>query len=1152
MKKHFQTTQCLQLFMKISLLQLLFAVIFTQGVTARDSLAQDDLLTIKVNLQVENQDYRTVLLQLEKVAGVHFTYRAKLFDIHRKVSLSATNEALSQVLDRLFRPLNIGYETLGKQIILSPQKEPLPPAGNSSVISPDEPEDRSITGTVLASDTQEGLPGVSIVVKGTTTGTTTDGNGKYKITVPEGSTLIFSFVGYTTEEIPVGNQSVLDVQLVLDINSLSEIVVVGYGEQKKANLTGSVATIDPKVWANRPITNSTQALQGVPGVFINQTKGRPGAEGATIRIRGVGTLNNSNPLVLVDGIEFPLGDVNPSDIESITVLKDAASAAIYGNRAANGVVLVKTKTGKQGKFQVDYNVYAGSQQATQFPDAVSNAVEYMTNKNQALANEGKPAEYSQALIEEYSAGTDPYIYPNTNWFEVMFRKAPIQEHNLRFSGGNEKTLFSVSMGYLNQGGIMINTWAKKYTLSSNITSDITSRLKIGASLLGTYWVDRESAYTADEGNGEGGIMGLTYRGLPMQAPYAQDGSYADHWVRVPGHNFFRNPLALSYEGFRRNTSLRTLANFFAEYKLPFNLRYRITASANLRYGIQKFAYPQIDLTNTKTGTIAPMGNIPARGVRQTSLETVNLTNFHTLNWDKKLGSVHNLTGLLGFSVETFHNGTFTASNQGYLSNELTELNAGSTTPLVGGTSSKSRLLSYFGRANYDFAGKYLAEANFRYDGSSRFAKGNRWGFFPSLSVGWRISEEAFLRNNRIVSNLKLRASWGRLGNQLITLFSYADAVAVGQSNAQSNFQNEQGFQSPTYNNNYSFNNTILSGAAIIQLSDPNITWETTSMTDIGLDAGFFNNRLTLELDWFDKRSSNILRQISVPAQVGNLLGPYQNIGSVSNKGFEVTAGFRSTVGQVGYNVGGNVTYIVNKVVDLRGQRYFSLNNSRIIQEGSPIDAFYGLQVEGIFQSEDEIKNHAFQNKVTVPGDLKYRDIDNNNIIDNNDRVVIGNSIPKFTYSFSLGADYKGIELSTFFQGVQDVDTYVSGNLAQPFRNGAGVTSEWLNDSWRPDRPNAPLPRLTTATGYPQNFQTADFWVQDASYLRLKNIQLSYSLPVSLVQKVKLSRVKVFVNAQNYLTFTKFKLGDPERELTRGDLIEYPNYKTLSGGLNLTF
>ncbi|WP_207531865.1 SusC/RagA family TonB-linked outer membrane protein [Desertivirga arenae] len=987
-----------------------------------------------------------------------------------------------------------------------------------------------LSGKIIDAKTKEALPGVSVHIKGTTHAVTTDINGVFRFVTGQKLpyTLELSFIGYEKKETEVNTANAV-IELSEQPSQLNEVVVVGYGSQKKVNLTGSVATLDSKVLANRPITNSTQALQNLPGVFTNQTKGRPGADGATIRVRGVGTLNDSNPLVLVDGIEFPLGDVNPNDIESITVLKDAASSAIYGNRAANGVILVKTKTGKKGGFRLDYNFYTGSQKATQFPDAVTNSVEYMEGKNRALANEGKPAESSQALIDEYKAGTDPFIYPNTNWFDVMFRSAAIQEHNLRLSGGSEKTSFSVSLGYLDQDGIMIQTNGRRYSLNTNITSDINKRLKIGANLIGNFWSNRESAYTADDANGEGGLMGLIYRGLPMQTAYAQNGTYADQWIRVPGHNFFRNPVALSNEGYRKDNQFRTLANLFAEVQLPWNIRYRTTVGANLRYEIEKYNYPQINLTNTKTGVISPIGNTPLRGIRQISTNDINLTNFHTLNWDRKFAQ-HSIGALAGFSVETFNQGKFSAYNQGYLGNELEELDAGSTAQQVTGTTEPVKLLSYFGRLNYNFSEKYLFETNFRYDGSSRFGKGNRWGFFPSFSAGWRISQEEFLKDVAFISNLKLRASYGKLGNQRIGLFRYIPTFGLGQ--------------------NYNFNGTTVGGAAITQLNDATISWETTKMSDIGLEGSFFKNAFTFEIDWFNKITDDILRQTTIPAQVGNLTGPLQNIGKVSNKGIEVTLGYKNKIDQFRYGIDANVTYLTNRVVSIRGQRYFSGNT--VIEEGSPIDSFYGLEALGIFQSSEEVAASPFQNAGTKPGDLKYRDIDGNNVIDNNDRVAIGNSIPKYTYGFSLNAGFKGFDFSAIFQGLEDVDTYLTGNLAQPYKNGAGVTREWLTDSWTPENPNARLPRLTTSNGYPQNFLTSSFWVRDASYLRLKNVQLSYTVPKRISSKAGMSTLRIYVNAQNYLTFSNFKFSDPERLLTRGDIIEYPNAKTITAGVNVSF
>ncbi|MBD2756807.1 SusC/RagA family TonB-linked outer membrane protein [Spirosoma validum] len=983
-----------------------------------------------------------------------------------------------------------------------------------------------LSGTVVDAENGQGLPGVNVVAKGSSRGATTDGNGRYQLSVSDASAvLVFSYVGYTSQEITVGSQTTIDVRLVSDNKNLSEVVVIGYGTQKKVNLTGAVSTVDAKFLSNRPLTNATQALQGVQGVYVNQPTAQPGGDGATIRIRGLGTLGNNDPLVLVDGIAYSLRDVNPNDIATISVLKDAASAAIYGNRAANGVVLITTKSGQKGKARVDYSIYQGVQQVTYLPDAVFSSVDYMEGKNRALVNEGKQPEYTQTMIDAFKANpTDSDRYPNTNWFDVLFRKAPIQEHNLRFSGGSEKTTYSLSLGYLNQQGIVIGSKANKYSLGSNISTDINNRLKVGFNVQGTYWERNEPVV------GNAYLMNLSFRALPTQPDLLSDGRYGDTWVRTGGHQVFRHPRALATEGSNTVSSLRTLANVFAEYQLPANFRYKISLAANYYSELRsRFVpvTPQYDPVNNVTNSI-DYGGIPRSAYRLQNNE-LNLTMFHTLTWNQSFGK-HNLSGLLGFSAETFKNSNFSAYREGFLDNSLTELNAGTLNPQVTGTSALYKLVSYFGRANYNYDERYLLEANFRYDGSTRFAQGNRWGIFPSVSAGWRINEEAFLKNASYLSNLKLRASWGQLGNQAIDNFSYVNAIDIAQ--------------------NYSFNNTVSNGTAVNTLSDPAISWETTTISNIGLDAGFFNNRLTAELEYYVKKTSGILQRVTLPAQVGALTGPVRNIGDVENRGVELALGYRSKLGSLEYNVGGNVTYNQNKITNLGGQVLYGTNT--ISQEGYPINSWYMLDAIGIFQNVDEVKASPVQNAATQPGDIKYRDVNGDNKIDNNDRIITGTTFPKYTYAVNVGAQWKGFDFSALLQGVQGINTFPTLNYSQPFNNGAGVTRNWLTDSWTPDNPNASLPRLTTSNGYPQNFQASTFWLYNLSYLRLKNIQIGYTLPKALTQKARISSVRVYANAQNLVTWSPFKLADPERTINTSTLYEYPSASTITAGLNVSF
>jgi TonB-linked SusC/RagA family outer membrane protein len=1126
-----RTKQLIFVIMRMTLPQITAILLFWGIAQAHPTEAQE-ILDKTITLKVEQKSLKDVLVRIEKETQIKFVYSNKIVQISQKVSIEATSEKLSVVLQTLLSPLKIGFEVVGKQIVLKKETE-RKPNFSFSRDNPLEISQIKVAGTIT-DENGVALVGASVLLKGTTTGTISDVEGKYAINIPDDKAqsgiLVFSYIGYVLVEKAINNQAVIDVALQSDVKALQDIVVVGYGTQKKVNLTGAVVSIDQKFLSNRPITNSSQALQGLSGVYVNMSGGRPGADDATIRIRGVGSFGtNNNPLVLVDGVEYNLRDVNPADIESITVLKDAASSAIYGNRGANGVVLIKTRGGEKGKFRVDYNAYVGTQQATTFPDVVTNAVDYMEGKNLALKNQGSPAEYTQALIDEYKAGNDAYIYPNSNWFEIMFRSAIQQEHNLRFSGGNDRTTFALSLGYLNQDGILLGSDAKRYSINLNIASEITSSIRVGGSILANLWDYRESAYTANDGNGEGGLMGLIYRGLPMQTSLLADGSYADQWVRVPGHNFFRNPYALANEGFRENDNFNTIFNLFAEVKLASNLKYKITVAPNIIYGTQKYNYPNISLQNPKTGVIMPMGNIPLRGVRQELSNSINITNFHTLTWNKTVGN-HAFDMLSGMSIEMFGNQSFFATNQGYFANEISELDAGSANPQVGGVSSQSRLMSFFGRVNYVLKDKYLFEANFRYDGSSRFAKDKRWGFFPSLSAGWRLNEEDFFKNIKFLSNLKLRASWGQLGSQPQQLFGYIESITSGI--------------------NYSFNNALATGGAITQVAEQNLTWEKTTMTNFGVEFGFFDQRLTGEVDWFDKTTSGILRQVNVPQQVGNLIGPVRNLGKVQNQGIELTLNWRDKIGSFNYNLGGNLLYITNRVLSTNGQQIF--NGSRVIFEDYPIDSYYGLRAVGYFQNADEVKSAPFQNTATTAGDIRYQDLNGDGRVDNQDRTVIGNTIPKYTYSFNLGTDYKGFDFSMLFQGVAGLQNYVNTNLGFPYRNGAGVTKDWLTESWTADNPNAKYPRITTSSGYPQNFQVSDFWLRNASYLRLKNIQVGYSLPEKLIKKLNISKFRVFINGQNILTFTDFALGDPERNVANENIIAYPIAKTITGGLSITF
>jgi TonB-linked SusC/RagA family outer membrane protein len=1077
---------------------------------------------------MKNSSIEKILQTIEEKSEFYFLYNSKLIDVDRKTDIRAHEESIASILTRLFGAENVEYEVRGTQIILHPKG--MNRSASELITNVQQQQRKQIAGKVT-DERGEPVIGANIIEKGTTNGTVTDIDGNFSISLEEGAALQISYIGYLEQEIPTTGKTSLNIILREDTRALDEVVVVGYGTQKKVNLTGAISTMDARELENRPITQATQALQGVQGVYVNQAGGQPGADGATIRIRGQGTLNNNNPLILVDGIEYELNAINPNDIESISVLKDAASSAIYGSRAANGVILVTTKKGKKGDFRIDYNNYFGMQRATYLPKFVYDPILFMEMRNQAQINEGKlVVDYPQSTIDEYRQGmeTDPYMYPVNNWLDIMYNDAFMMEHNLRFSGGDDRYNYSLSVGYGTQDGVLRGTDSDRYTIGLTTSAQMNERLKVGMNVHGLYRVVNQPVA------GVANLVEMTYKAQAFHPTYLEDGRYADTFIRTPGHNIYRHPLALADEGENQQQRMRILANLHTEYKLPFDIVYNLNIGITKNDMITSRFAP--DIYEYQVKTMAPVrvvyDGVNTRHTRKTDDNDMNKTLFNTLAWGKLFKDRHDVKLLLGYSYEDFFTSNFFAQREGYLGNELHELGAGSSNPTVGGTSLKNVLMSYFGRINYNFNERYLLEANFRYDGSSRFAKGNRWGLFPSFSAGWRLSEEAFMKEYNWLDNLKIRASWGQLGNERISMFRYVDLISLGE--------------------NYPFNGTVSSGAAVTAYNDPNITWETTTMTNVGFDATMLNGRFDFNFEYFNKRTSDILREVELPQQVGSLTGPIRNIGTVDNKGFELGLKYRDKIKDFRYEVYGNLTRVKNEIVDLKGQTI--INGMHILKEGYPIDSYYMLHAIGIFQSQEEIDNSPVQTSATKPGYLKFEDTNKDGKITEDDRQILGGVIPKFTYSFGINLSYKRFDLTTFFQGVTDVYTYGDRIGATPLWFGCGLPERWLTDAWTPERgASATLPILTTYEGsLNENFRKNDFWLRNASYLRLKNIQLTYTVPDRILKKLMLRNLRLFVNGQNLFTFSPMKEFDPEKNLKGDTFYSFPSVKTFTGGINVTF
>jgi TonB-linked SusC/RagA family outer membrane protein len=982
------------------------------------------------------------------------------------------------------------------------------------------------------------MPAVSVSLAGTTQGTTTDVNGSYKISAPENATLVFSFLGYEKKTIKVTGSWDGNVVMAPDTKArdLNEVVVVAYGTQKKVNLTGSVASIGTKELQDRPVTNLNDALQGtMAGVTVTTTGGQPGSTG-NINIRGLGTMGNTAPMVVVDGIIGNLSDVNPNDVQSVSVLKDAASAAIYGSRAANGVILVTTKRGKSGRMQVNYNAYAGKQKATNLPDFLP-SWQAATLYNQALANEGQTPYWTDNDITLFKNQTEPDTHPNTDWQGFLYKGSGFQQnHAVNISGGDDKTQYAFSLGYFQQDGIIQKSNYKRYSTRMNINSAITKNFSVNANLSFLY-----APTQAPDGLGGGDIGGIIGTTAAMNSTVVnqyQNGVY--------NYLSFGNPISwLNSPGFNNNQRSLFTGNAGVDWELIKGLHFK--PSFSYRYE----ADPAQEFKPADTYYDPKNPTVPLTTISQSSLSNTNALNYYynlqaLLEYDRHFGK-HSINILAGSSQELTTYQYLYAYRQNFLNSSLSQLNAAPSLGQQGsGTSTQLALLSYFGRARYSYDDKYLFEANLRDDGSSRFTNGQRWGLYPSLSAGWNISKESFFGSlSNSISMLKLRGSWGKLGNQTIGI---PPNLGIGAP--------YPGISVISSGQNYSFNQTLAPGIALNNGANAAVTWEKATTTDVGLDLGLLNSKLNFTADYFVKNTSNILWQLPASSIYGFSV-PYQNVATMRNSGWELGVTYNDKIGNVSYNIAVNASFIANKITDLAGTQ--DIPNGRVV--GYPDHSFFGYQVEGIFQTQQQVNDHAKQQGgVIAPGDLMYKDVSGPNgkpdgVIDGNDRVYLGSPFPKTTFGFTLGASWKGISVSGFFQGALGVKNYVQGfELGSLQQANIGNPTSALLDAWTPSNTSATFPRLwsTFTQNNPQN-NVSSFWVRNASYLRLKNLLVSYSLPSKSLAKLGVKGVRIYYSGQNILTFTSFyKWVDPETTTGNNAYGSYPQLKTNTLGLEVTF
>ena len=1004
----------------------------------------------------------------------------------------------------------------------------------------------TISGTVTSADDGLPLPGVSVVIQGTTQGTSTDLDGNYSISVQQGQTLLFTSIGFKDQMFTVGGGSRIDVAMETDAVMLEEVVAIGYGVMKKSDLTGSVSSVKADQLQRSPAANLDQALQGLAaGVTVNSGSGQPGAA-AEVRIRGIGTVNNSAPIYVVDGmIVDDISFLNPNDIASTEILKDASATAIYGSRGANGVILVTTKKGgTDGKINVTIDMYAGVQSAwrhldlmgaSEFAHTLASLSVNAANQLNVLDNDGLDAWLRQYYIGKsgsYPTNLD-YSTVDTDWQDEVFRNAAIQNYHVSVSGGNEKTQWTMSGGWFSQDGTIIGSDFERMTIRANSAHKIAKWLKIGENLTFT----RSEGRNAMNNNSNPGASILSAAIAmapwdPARYPHgSKNASGEDLSGRISAASNFKNvtnPLSMVYNSEPSDKTERWLGDVFLELTPVKGLTFRSDVSldlTNIRHSLFQSAYEYSSFDKREKNFIERS---------MTRYSTVMLEN--TLTYARDIRK-HSFSAMVGQTLEEYNYYSMGGSGSSILNPEeknwylsqATEDQAKATD-----SASRTRRLSFLGRLHYSYDSRYLITVNFRADGSSKFLQ-HKWGFFPSTALAWRISGESWMSGVTWLDDLKIRAGWGQIGNDQIG----DDAFVLEMMNTGPTFVDYPlgtGSQA------------LVPGATILTYVNSSGKWETTEQWNVGVDFGMFNDRFTGTLDLFLRDTKDMLMSVTAPAHVGNRYAATANVGTVRNKGIELSLNHRNRVGQVDYSIGGNVSFIGNELTALNGGSVI-YGDKTICDQGLPLYTFWGYKYEGIYRSEEEIKEHLpkdYQNY--APGDARYADLDGDGKISDADRTAIGNPFPWLTYGLNLSAAWKGIDVSLFFQGVYGNEIYNAVRLRTEGTGNEATLSTTMRDVWTASNPGGSIPN---PNGSPNNKFDSSRFVEDGSYLRLKNLQIGYSFPERWISKAKMSRLRIYFSASNLFTVTGYSGYDPEV----GGGVDYGNYpqsRTFMLGLNINF
>jgi TonB-linked SusC/RagA family outer membrane protein len=989
-----------------------------------------------------------------------------------------------------------------------------------------------ITGKVTDTESSEGIPGVSVLVKGTSRGAITDLDGGFSIVAGSEEVLIFSFLGYESVEQAVGNRSLINIGLSPSIQALNEVIVVGYGTQEKKDVTGAVSSIKGASIQNLPNSGASQALQGrAAGVNVVRNGGAPGNQGS-IRIRGTGTLNNADPLIVIDGVPAgSLNDVNPNDIESIEVLKDASASAIYGTRAANGVVLVTTKRGNFDQpLKFSINGYSG----------VSNAIKTIDVLDAPTLGQLKRERFTNDGLAVNPIWQNPaYQTQLTNWQNELLGQGTTQNMDLSLTGGNKSSSFMLSGGYFEEKGMIRNSGFRRLSFRINSDHKINDRFKISQNLQ-LISINETAPNTL---SAQTGVLWSAIRfhpGLPVQNP---NGSYSSSQVSGEFGDI-NNPIFTQSTQDNNNTTHKILGNFNAEYKIIEGLKVRVN------FGLEGSIYDGYNFNIKVNDQIRAS---PRNSLSRNYGEGYSVLSEYLISYDKTFKDRHTLNFVGGYTTQTFNSEGFSATKLDFIdeSSDQRFLDVGQTLNRIGGGKSYDALASYFGRVAYNYDEKYLLTATIRSDGSSKFGSGNQWGYFPAFSVGWRISEEDFFSNVGLISNLKLTGGWGSLGNQNVPGLQYLALISSGRR--------------------YSFGGNQTVGAAQTRVPNLGITWESAQMTNIGLDVGLMDNKLLANFNYFIKDTRDMLIAPPTLGSVGTAQIPNQNLGELRNQGLEIELLYRKTVGQFFYSVSGNASFIKNEVTKLVdgnfiGSQLYGRSSQEISRtyEGYPIASFYGWRTDGLYQTNEEIQNDVNitadprrTNGLIQPGDVKFLDLNGDQVVDDKDREVIGNPHPAMVYGLNVEFGYKNFDVSLFFLGNAGFDIYNADRMqgidpTYPFNMYAETADRWTG----PNTSNE-IPRMTTKRDN-LNHRTSDLFLERGDFLRLKNLVIGYSLPSPLTQRFGVSKARFYVTGQNLLLLTKYSGMDPELGYINNNLqlnvdyAQYPQARTLTIGTTIIF